>query len=128
MAQPPTVEEIIFTIERLEPVVLAPRLELGGRTSQERIGDLISLGRPIVMPVHPQIVKDKQLRAFLLSEKRNSRFSLVHIVLSFHPTSQSLESVVVSLSLSHRKGPQVPSPIAWSLSPAKLTSPRGIVD
>jgi hypothetical protein len=128
MSNGPVVEEVTLPAPILEQVALEPRSELGGRTSEERIAGLISLGRPIAMPVRPEIVKDKQLRAFLTGEKRSSRFAFVHIVISFHPSSQLLESVVVSLSLSHREGPQVPAPIAWSLSPVKVTTPGTVVD
>src|SRR6266487_835973 len=128
MKSRPIVEEFVLPTPEFEEIVLAPRLELGGRTSEEKIAGLISLGRPIVMPVKSNAVRDKQLSAFLAGEEESSRFDLVHVVLSFHPSNELLENVVVSLSLSHRGSPHIPAPIAWSLSPTKVTTSTSKVD
>lgn len=117
------VQEIPLPTATLEDVVLTPRLELGGQVSDEKLTGLISLGRPEHIPIRPREIKDEELRKFVEHEARTSRFVLMHIVVNFHPTPQVLEKVVVGLSLSNADGSSNAPPIAWSLWPAKMSSP-----
>ncbi|MGW2926093.1 hypothetical protein ACWC8S_14380 [Streptomyces fungicidicus] len=116
------VQEIPQPTAALEDVVLTPRLELGGQVSSEKLTGIISLGRPQYIPIRPREIKDEELRQFIEHEARTSRFVLIQIVASFHPTPQLIEKVVVGLSLSNVDGNSKPPPIAWSLWPTKMTS------
>ncbi|MGY4991903.1 hypothetical protein [Streptomyces nigrescens] len=121
------VEELQVPKPTMEDVILEPRLELGGRTAEERVAGLISLGRPIVQPLESDVVEDRQLKQFMEGIGASNRFAAVHIVISFHGEGRSLEGVVVALSLSHEGAPEIPAPIAWSLSPLKVAKATSIV-
>lgn len=122
MAEDRVVQEIVLPTPSMEDVVLSPRLELGGQVRDEKLTGLISLGRPEQIPIRSREINDEKLRKFVEQEAGTSRFVLFHIVVSFHPTNQVLEKVVVGLSLSRADANSSRPPIAWSLWPTKMSN------
>jgi hypothetical protein len=122
MPEYPVVQEIVLPTPILEDVILSPRRELGGHTSAEKLAGLISLGRPLIIPIQPSEIENRELRNFVEWESGASRFVLLHIAVSFHPSDQLLVAVSVSLSLSNSDATSDPDPIAWSLWPSKMTT------
>jgi hypothetical protein len=103
----------------LHDVDLQQRAELGSREHALLPGRL-SVGQPVMFAISPELVPgDGALREYLRAEAASSTYYILNLVTSVRPGSGELfEELAVGVRL-HGSDPDMPQPIAWSLSPTR---------
>lgn len=108
--------EVVF-----HSIDLEPRIELG-TTDTPILRDRLSIGEPIIFEISPDMVTEDELREYLRSERASSKYSLLDLVVNVRPgDGEVFSDLGVGVRLSG-SDPSRPEPIAWSLSPMRLST------
>lgn len=103
---------------------LVPQRTLGGGQG-DRLTDRVRIGGPIVVPLTADRVPAGDLADYILQEAGHSRYSLVHLRLSFvHDAKWPISDATVAVLLEGDD--QSDPPVAWSLDPKRETRRRRV--
>jgi len=106
-----------------------PRVTRGNHIGQpppgERLAGRMRIGGPVCIPITLEWVGDDQeLRRMLMAEAHDYNYSLVHLASTFQPQEdETFDKAWVQIQLECVDGGDIPMPIAWSMTPAKISQP-----
>lgn len=105
-------------------VDLVPQRTLGGGQG-DRLTDRVRVGGPIVVPLTADRVPAGDLADYILQEAAHSRYSLLHLRVSFvHDARRPISDATVAILLEGDG--QGDPPLAWSLDPKRETRQRRV--
>jgi len=116
--------------EREVRLVATSRRAAGPATPAQPVDALegrVKLGGPLAVPVTPEYVAESaDLRTFVEQEAARYRYHLVHISVTFEaaPDDPPLATAAMDLALLSPRSSR--PPIAWSMSPLRITDPTEI--
>ena len=105
------------------PVILEPR-RLLGPPDEGALERRVGMGRPFAIRLRPEKL-DRDAAAFVRAEEERASYYLFTLPVSFYPEAQApLLSADLGILLSQDGAVGEPEPVAWSMSPTQVSSPR----
>ena len=108
---------------------LEQRVTKGSQTAHpppgEQLADRMRIGGPVCVPITLKLAgDDHELLAMLMAEAHDYRYVFLHLACTFQPQEdETFDKAWIQIQLECADGVDMPIPIAWSMTPTKISQP-----